>query len=384
MDNIRHIFYRTVLVFTFAGGCTGLLWPTTRAGTTTADFLTIIPDARVSSMGSSSTAVIDEASSLNWNPASLGIVSRNDVSLSTMKLNSFDDGFLEGAKLINVNASMIGADFIGSGKKGPFADAGNFGASLVYADYGSVPITEDTPDAIGSFTPRNFAFGAYYGNRFDTNEWTRNLPIGIGIKYINQSLGQYSSNGFAFDLGSALIMPQSSPMRGFTFGLSILNLGAAGAFIDESDPLPLTFRTGTAYRFFMNDVVKLMGGPGNFFRTIGEDGLLTLDVTKVLSNDFVIGTGLELRFFEMLMIRTGYEFNQDTRGFTVGTGFRYNTGAEAYSINFAWVPQRLIGDNFRLSLSYTWGLHAGSGSRDELEGSDKVKIRRRSGLSFDD
>lgn len=391
MDKYKNKTYKNlnrisggIILFFMLISCGTNVFASRRAGTTTADFLTIIPDARVTAMGSSSTGIIDEASSLNWNPASLGIVTRNDVSLSTMKLNSFDDGFLGGAKLVNINASLIGADLLGPQKTDPFTDVGNFGASLVYADYGSIPITKDTPDAVGSFTPRNLAFGAYYGNRFNYNEWTRNLPIGIGVKYINQSLGQYTSHGFAFDLGASLIMPQKSSLKNFIFGASILNMGAAGAFINESDPLPLTFRLGTAYKFYMNDIIEYFGGPPNYLKTITEDGLITLDATKVLSNDFVIGTGLELRFFDIVLVRTGYEFNQDVRGFTMGTGFRYNQGSDSYTFNFAWVPQQLLGDNFRITLSYTWGVRAASATKGENVLSTPTQIRRRSGLSFDD
>jgi hypothetical protein len=51
----------------------------------------------------------------------------------------------------------------------------------------------------------------------------------------------------------------------------------------------------------------------------------------------------------------GYMLFQDTQGFTGGMGINYETRYGIYKIDFAWVPQNYLGDNFRLTLNYKWG-----------------------------
>lgn len=346
------------------------------AGTTGADFLNIVPDARTSAMGGTSAAVIDDSDSMTLNPASLAYSDRREFSLSTMKLNSFSDGFADGAKLVNTNAaydSLFGAE-----NAGPFRSPGNFGFSLTYADYGSVPVTTTTPDAEGSFTPSNIAAGIYWGNRFSKSPWARHVPFGIGVKYIHQNIGSYTSNGVAADIGAAYVAPAGSTLNGFTFGAALNNLGYVSPFIDEADPLPLTGRGGIAYRFFMNNVIHAFGGPKRTFNTVTEDAMLSLDVEKSIGAGPVVGIGSEFTFFDMLAVRTGYRILEEVRGVTLGMGFQYRTAGGRYKLDFAWVPQQFIGDSFRLTFNYVWGYNRISIGSDTPVEDKKVKFLRKS------
>ncbi len=350
---IAYIFFSLLLID--AG------WASAAIGTTTAEFLTFTSDARISAMGNSSVAVFDNSDSFTSNPASLGMLGRKEFNLSTMKLNGFDDGLTEGAKVVN-GKYMLQRQYTPRGF-GPFGGYGNWGFHLNYTDYGAIPITTNTPDAIGSFTAWNLAAGVYWGNRVERNKIFRNMPFGIGVKYIHQSLGDASSMGFATDLGVAYLMPKSSKLRGLHFGLSILNVGFASAFVNESDPLPMTFKAGFAYRFFMSSIVRAFGGPRKVFKTLQEDAIISFDATQSIGNNIVLGTGLELTFLEMIAVRAGSELLEDERNLTVGMGFKFNKAGSSHRFDFAWVPQTLLGDNFRLTYRYVWGSTGGRSSR---------------------
>lgn len=326
---------------------------TSSAGTTTAEFLTINPDARASAMGMASAALIDDADSLLWNPAVLGYSNSREVSISSMKMNSFEDGFFSGAKLTAISALYALPQ---NTKAIPvFPSIGTLGFALVYADYGEIPITTSSPDSTGSFVPRNLSVNMYWGNRFYKYEYIKNIPFGVGIKYIYQSIDQYSSHGFATDIGAGYIFPSESKLAGFRYTFSILNLGYVGPFIEENDPLPLTFKNGIAYDFKMNSIIHALGGPKTFFPVAGPDSTIALDATKIIGHNFMLSSGLELAFYRRFVLRTGYMLFQDTKGFTGGLGINYETSYGIYKIDFAWIPQNYLGDNFRLTINYKWG-----------------------------
>ncbi len=323
------------------------------AGTTTAEFLIINPDARASAMGLSSAALIDDADSLLWSPAVLGYSSSREVSVSTMKLNGFDDGMFSGAKITTINGLYALPQ--NTNAIPVFPSIGTLGMALVYADYGEVPITTTSPESTGSFVPRNLSLNMYWGNRFYKNEYLKNMPFGIGVKYIYQSINQYSSHGFATDLGAAYVFPSHTALAGFRYSMSVLNLGYAGPFISENDPLPLTFKNGIGYDFKMNSIIHTLGGPKTFFPVAGPDSTITLDGTMIKGHNFMLSSGLELTFYRRFALRMGYMLFQDTQGFTGGMGINYDTRYGFYKIDFAWVPQNYLGDNFRLTLNYKWG-----------------------------
>lgn len=347
----KHILLSAIFAYSFT--CSSLWAISAGAGTTSAPFLSVITDARASSMGESTAALLDDGGLMFWNPAVLGLDRHQEVTLSTMKLNGFEDGFADGAKLVNA-AGIYSTEKYGD-STAMFERPGNFGFSLLYADYGSVPVTTTTPDAEGSFTPRNLAASVYWGNRITSNDTLRNMPFGVGLKYIYQSLGDYSASGVAADLGTAYIFPKDSALGGFAAGLSILNLGGTSAFISEADPLPLTFKGGISYAFFMNDIIGLFGGGKRFFNTTHEDAIITAELSKATSTDMIVSTGMELEFYDMVFVRGGYQMNNADRGMTFGGGFAYSSHTGSYRFDFAWVPQALLGDNFRLTMTYTWG-----------------------------
>lgn len=326
---------------------------TSGAGTTTAEFLTINPDARASAMGLASAALIDDADSLLWNPAVLGYSNSREVSVSSMKMNSFEDGFFSGAKLTTI--STLYALPQNTTAIPVFPSVGTLGFALVYADYGEIPITTTSPDSTGSFIPRNLSVNIYWGNRFYKYNFVKNIPFGIGFKYIYQSIDQYSSHGFATDIGAAYVMPNESKLGGFRYTVSVLNLGYAGPFIEESDPLPLTVKNGIGYDFKMNSIIHALGGPKAFFPVAGPDSTITLDATKIVGHNFMLSSGLELSFYRRFVLRTGYMLFQDTKGFTGGLGINYDTRYGSYKLDFAWIPQNYLGDNFRLTINYKWG-----------------------------
>ncbi|RME91688.1 MAG: hypothetical protein D6767_04705 [Candidatus Hydrogenedentota bacterium] len=322
------------------------------AGTNGAEFLTINTDARMSAMGNASAAVLDDVDSLFWNPAFAGLTDHREVSLSSMKLNGFEDG-VGGSKLISFGGIYSLPDRPGG--VGPFKSYGNFGVTFLYADYGKVPVTTITPDAVDSFTPYNVAAGLSYGNRIKQH------AFGINLKYIHQSIYTYSSSGMSADLGYAYEFNKHKKLKGLTMGASILHLGFQSPFIEVSDPLPLSFKMGAAYKFFLQDVAKIFTKK-KIFKSIDEDALLSIDFTLQQGYGPTINLGQEFRFFDLVYLRTGVEILETNRAFTAGFGVMYNSKSGRYQVDFAWVPQRLLGDNFRVTFNYMWARTLRSGA----------------------
>ncbi len=138
----------------FAGG----------AGTSSAKFLKADSGARASAMGGAFTAVADDADAVNYNPAGMVFVHRDQIYFTH---NEWISGFKQ------ENLSFVH----NAGKRGAF------GAGVVYFHSGDI----DSTDMSGSYTGDKFsqsdmAASLNYGYRYNDK-----LSLGAGLKVIRES-----------------------------------------------------------------------------------------------------------------------------------------------------------------------------------------------------
>ncbi len=280
-------------------------------------FLGIPGGVRGAGMGGMFTAVADDSTAIYWNTAGLGQLNNVEINLSEVSYFS-------------------GVNY-------------NFGSFALPLDRGSVIEFAAAYDSVAAFNSTNnplatpgsasdLSINMGYGQTFG-----KNLSLGIGGKFFQSNLISYSATGGALDAGLLLYTED----KVLTFGLSMQNLGQVSSFTQSSiqEQTPLDFRAGLAYRIQPEK-------PTHF--------LLGVDFEETTFNDPMMHAGGEAWIgIDKLSVafRAGYSFNNsnyDLGGFagaSLGAGIRYAD----FELNYALVPEGILGDNNWVSLDYRFG-----------------------------
>ena len=280
-------------------------------------FLEVPGGVRGAGMGGMFTAVADDVSTTYWNTA--GLSSIQHIELSASEVSYFAD----------LNYNFVGLAIPLS----PGSVIGFNGA------FDSVPSFNSTNNPLATPGSENdFSLDLGYGQTFG-----KNIAVGIGAKFISTTLLSYTATGVAVDAGVLLYTSD----KALNLGLSVENLGQLSSFTQYStvESLPLDYRAGVAYRFQPEK-------PNHF--------LLGLDVEQSGSDDPLVHAGGEgcIKISDVaLLLRAGYSFNPSNQdlggnaGAALGAGINF-TGFE---LNYALVPEGILGDNQWFSLTYRFG-----------------------------
>jgi len=291
-------------------------------GSSTANFLKIGIGARGVAMGGAFSAISDDASSVYWNPAGLGQLTRKEASF-----------------MHNEWVEDIGYDYIGYAHPLKPGDKGVFGGSLYYLTAGSIQgyDWEGTPlKKYGADdTAAVFSYGRKItGKRFKMPD--RGLYAGTNLKLINKRLATKSAFGIAFDAG-VLYKPGWSLLDGnLQFAGVLQNLGTGLKFVEKHDPFPFNFKIGSAYNRVLFD----------------NDFTFALDLNVPSDNDVSLNLGVEYVFWNLISLRCGYKSRADLdKGIRFGAGFE----VEDMSIDYAFVPFGVLGNTHRFTISVKFG-----------------------------
>lgn len=291
-----------------------------KVGSAGGQFLKIAFGARGVGMGGAFGSVANDLSSIYWNPAGLA-----DVKQISAEFN-YLQWFASYSHNAVVAAMPLGSDF-------------TLGASVVSFTSGDILITSmEVPEGSGAtYQVSDLAAGVTLSGYL-----TQDFSFGVTAKYINNSLYNVSSNGFAFDIGTLY----NTHIYGIKLGFSIHNLGTETSYegqglrslkkytdAGESAPLdvsyvaypysyPLIFRAGISSEVFKTDEHKVIAAFD--FSTYSD-----------VPEQFAIGA--EYSYSDFVALRLGYQMNQDQFGFSAGIGIKYEGegfgGKFDYSIN---------------------------------------------------
>ena len=229
--------------------------------------------------------------SLSTNPAGLMGIKRPQIQAVYIH-GSVDDRF----------------SYLGYGQKvGPIAlsggviyyDGGKIGLNLSDGTRRSVQVQRDLAALIGVAIPL-----------------PGRLSAGVLAKAYRFELAETAStSGLAVDFGGQW----RTPLRNFTVGASLQNIGPEVKYEEEGDPLPTTARAGAAY---LLDLAALDYDIG---RSMFTNFLFTLDAIKARDERVAAATGVEMLMpmsdMGRLALRLGYIFNRDIDSVTFGLGF---------------------------------------------------------------
>ena len=283
-----------------------------KTGTTAAKFLSIGVGARANALGGASTAIVDDASAMYWNPAGVALVDK------------FQGIFTYTKMFADVNLNSFGVVI-------PSGSAGNFGINITALNIGEMDVTTELePEGTGAtFSAGSYAIGLTYARNI-----TDDFIIGATVKYIREGIYNSSADGFAVDIGTLF----KTPFYGIKFASSITNFGTKmritgddllvrydqdpntsgnnetvdANLATESFELPLRLQIGIARDFVFFDNQKFT---------------VAVDANYPNDNDQWMNIGGELSLFrELIELRGGYKalFLDDSQeGLTLGVGINY-------------------------------------------------------------
>ncbi len=284
------------------------------AGTATAQFLKVASGARGVAMGEAYSAMANDATALDWNPA--GLIKIKTHSVSLMHAPYLADSYV---------------DFFAYAETA--GEVGAWGMALKYMNYGAIKKTDQSGVEIGKFTPYDMAFNigfATYITGFNKDPEER-FALGATGKFVRSQLLS-SDNTVSADIG--ILFPYFFDNR-FQLAMTAQNIMGTLRYDKLEFPLPLILRLGSVTH-------------------ITDYLAITADIVAARDNSPFIAMGGEFKagFGSDTDLFLRYGFNtravsdlSGSHNVTFGTGCRYTS----YSIDYSFSPFGELGSVHRLS-----------------------------------
>jgi hypothetical protein len=320
---------KTIILFVIT---VGFIFTTTlpaqKVGSTSMQFLKVMPCARGTALGEAYTAWATGAEAVFWNPA--GLATLENMALSTTYINWLFDA-QQGALSYALEIKGFGA----VGLQVQYVDFGEFEETTNDRPYISNP---DGPGLTGkTFRPYSYLVGISYA-RYLTDRFS----AGVSVKYAYESLfdgnrvtaqvrqGVYEevdtwANGLLFDFG----IRYNTGYRSIYIGSAVQNFGSDVKYAKESNPVPLLFRFGVGANVI---------GPEGVLVSGSNESRLAMAYDIFHPNDYAqqIHMGVEYEYGGIFALRGGYKFNYDFDGLTLGAGFKHAFEGLRISIDYSY------------------------------------------------
>ncbi len=288
----------------------------------TYDFLRTDVSARAGALAGSYVSIMNDPTTIFYNPAALGTIERPTGSIGFFK------------HLLDINSGY-------AAYAQPYDDLGYFGVGVLYMNYGSFNRTDDLGNTLGTFSANELAVTLGYSAL-----WEENLYYGINAKFIYSGIAEYSSTGLAADFGLLYTIPDSR----ITLGASLRNLGAQlSSYASTKESLPLDLVVGMSV--VPKGIPLLLNV--NFHK-------LNEDVAKFGDRFKAFSIGGEFTLSTVLQARVGYN-NEQRQELKTGTsaglaGFSGGIGItiREYRVDYALSSLGSIGALHRITVSSTF------------------------------
>jgi hypothetical protein len=369
--------------------------------TTAVPFLQITPDSRSGAMGDAGVALSPDANATFWNAAKLAFSEEDmEVSLSYSPwlralVNDMSLAYLSGYKKLSKNQTV--------------------GGSLRYFTLGNITFTDEVGTVIRDFKPNEFALDGSFGQKF-----SEKFSGGIAIRYVYSNLtggqtvlGADSKPGQSVAADVSLFYTNKNLKLGgkdarLNIGANISNIGNKMRYTnsDKRDFIPTNLKLGTAYtvdldkfnqismaldfnkllvptppRYSASGDTLLAGMDPNvgtaqamiqsFYDAPGdvdnEGNIISGSVVKEELREINIGGGFEYWYAQQFAFRTGYFYENYTKGnrqfITLGAGLQYNVLTIDMSYLISTTQQNPLANTLRFTMRFALG--KGSGKSEE-------------------
>jgi hypothetical protein len=313
-----------------------------KVGSTSMQFLKVMPCARATAMGDAYSVLASGAEAVFWNPAGVALSDKREISMTYLKW-IFDTQ--QGALSFST----------------PIGTIGSIGLQLQYVDFGEIPEaiwSSPYKDDIGypgltgnTFHPFTYLIGLSYASQI-----TDKFATGVSVKYARESLYDGQAVRATSNTGDTVTVNTWGEGLIFDFGLNyntgfhtvriaaaMQNFGANVRYASEGSPVPMALRVGIA--------ADLVGNNALFLPS--EDSRLGVAFDLFQPNDYgqQAHVGVEYVFQNFVALRAGYKFNYDADGLTAGVGFQQTIAEGKFSFDYSYGALHYnLGNVHRISL----------------------------------
>jgi len=295
-----------------------------RAGTTSANFLSVGAGAGILGMGGATLGWGGDLNAVSWNPAALGYVGGTQVVISHAGVG--DQSSQEWA--------AVGGKFV------PLST--HWALTGLYHGDGSFDGLDASGASTGSFGVSSMALGATFARNF-----LGVATVGLGAKFVTEKLGDVTGTGGTFDAG---LMVHTGP---FGIGAAAQNVGGRMNYNGSVYPMPSNYGVGASFEH----------------RASGVRVALDLNFPTAYYSD--VRTGVEWRWHDRVALRTGYrrEMGGASDDPLTGPTFGLGTGARGMWFDYGYLLGGNGGGQHRLGISFHPGGLLSGGEESDHYGS---------------
>ncbi|MBB6111457.1 hypothetical protein SAMN05421821_11278 [Mucilaginibacter lappiensis] len=341
-------------------------------------FLNISPDSRSGAMGDAGVAISPDVNANFWNPSKLAFLESNDaLSLSY-------------SPWLRHLVPDISLSYLSYAHK--LNDRNTIGASMRYFNYGSVQLTDDQSNDLGTYTPNEFSIDGSFARKFGEN-----LSLGLTLRYIRSSIssisfaqgsGQVSKPGNAVAADVSLFYKKPYGENNlFALGAHISNIGTKISYSDVGPKyfLPTNLKLGVANTWELDetneltatfDINKLLvptppirDANGNIIKGHDDDVSVPAGIFQSFGDapggfseelkEISFSPGVEYWYNHQFAVRAGYFYENPDKGdrhyLTLGLGMKYNIFNFDFSYLAASQQNSPLANTLRFTLSANFG-----------------------------
>lgn len=278
-----------------------------RAGTSSATFLKIGIGARGVALGGAYSALVNDASALYWNPAAISFLDRNSEVFLNHISYVVDIQYNYGCVTHRFGNHVIGLS-----------------AGLLSTDDMKIR-DEYHPEGTGEyFKYTDAVFGLTYSTQL-----TNRFSFGLTGKYVQENADIELGRTFLVDLGTLY----DTQYKGIKIAVVVSNFGPNlrpdGTYYDEAA------EEETDFKDFAPPTIFKLGFSFEPYKTENSNLNLGLELYHPVDAEEKLLVGAEYSLWDMLFLRGGYRFNEDTQNFTAGMGGKMDFYGKRIKLDYA-------------------------------------------------
>lgn len=319
-----------------------------KVGMSGAQFLKIPTTARVVGLGGAFTAIANDLSTLDVNPAGITNIQRRGFTVSEIRwIADINYAYLGAAIPMGYNSVGFHVSVLTMGKM----------RKTTYED----PYGVNTSD----FTAHSEMLGIIFGRKM-----TDKLSVGIAAKVVHEGISNLSATGIAFDLGTYY----NTGFKSLRIAMTVHNYGTNMQFNGQDLKLPtIPSDWQTGYGYQGNPLPLLLESspyslPLYFRIGLAYDAVdapknkLTTALDLIHPNDGLekVLIGAEYQYDKFFSLRAGYKLDPDRfydkesalLGLSAGFGVKFNVGPQLVCLDYAFYNNGRLGLNHFFTISY--------------------------------
>ncbi|MBN1503790.1 MAG: PorV/PorQ family protein [Candidatus Eisenbacteria bacterium] len=303
-----------------------------RVGTTSGTFLKLPLSAPGAAMAGAYVAVVDDVTSVGWNPAGLATVAQKGFSVTHIQWFA-DVDYTFGAYAQPWEAF--------NGSVGVF--------------FGSLSTTMDeTTEYMPYGTGRKFAFTDWLAGVTLARRLTDKLMVGANVKYVREELGTDVggpvTNSWLLDIGTKYYVGLSSIRMAMYFSNFGPEMKPSGTFVGlldgsrieqdyEGFAPPTVFKFGIAFDPVKNEMHRLTAAA---------------EMNHYADNEETIRAGAEYELADVAFLRGGYDMNSDDMGPAFGVGLKVKYAGINGTIDYSYMKGEYLGNVNIFTLNFAF------------------------------